>query len=33
MFIFNESSAASPKIDEYEITGSTYEPSGKVYVI
>jgi P-type Ca2+ transporter type 2A len=32
MFVFNEDSIQTPKIDEYEITGSTYEPSGKVFL-
>jgi hypothetical protein len=30
MFILNEKSINNPKIDEFEITGSTYEPIGDV---
>lgn len=30
MFVLNDNSLNAPKIDEYEITGSTYEPVGTV---
>lgn len=30
MFILNEKSLNEPKIDEFQITGSTYEPVGEV---
>ena len=30
MFVFNKADGGSPQIEQFEITGSTYEPKGDI---